>query len=156
MMTTARGFATKNNYQINANQDLIALGVSDLASGLSRGFLVSGADSRTEVADATGGKTQVVSLVAAVAMTLVLLFFTAPLSYLPTTALSAILITSSIGLFDFASLNNFYRVKRIEFYHSLVAMVGVMTVGILPGILVALGLTFLYLIALASKPHGEV
>ena len=73
MMTTARGFANKNNYPIDANQDMIALGFSDLASGLSRGFVVSGADSRTAVADTSGGKTQLTSVVAAMAMALVLL-----------------------------------------------------------------------------------
>src|SRR5262249_18263511 len=156
MMTTARGFATKNGYQIDANRDLIALGACDLVSGLSRGFVVSGADSRTAVADSAGGKTQVTSLVAAFAMALVLLFLTAPLTYLPSCALAAILISSSIGLFDWASLRQFYRVSRPEFRHSVVAMLGVMTVGILPGILVALGLTFLRLVSLASRPHDAV
>ena len=79
MMTTARGFASKNGYAIDVNQDMIALGISDLASSLSRGFVVSGADSRTAVADATGGKTQVTTLVAAATMAAVLLFLTRPL-----------------------------------------------------------------------------
>lgn len=81
MMTTARGFAAKNGYQIDANRDLMALGVCDLASGLTRGFVVSGADSRTAVADATGGKTQLTSVVTSVAIAFVLLFLTAPLAY---------------------------------------------------------------------------
>src|SRR6185295_10044804 len=65
MMPTARGFAAKNGYRVDANQEFIALGASNLAAGLSRGFVVSGADSRTAVGDAAGGKTQVTSIVAA-------------------------------------------------------------------------------------------
>jgi MFS superfamily sulfate permease-like transporter len=68
MMTTARGFAAKNGYRIDVNRDMFALGVCDLASAFNRGFVVSGADSRTAVADSAGGKTQVASLVAAVVL----------------------------------------------------------------------------------------
>jgi high affinity sulfate transporter 1 len=156
MMTTARGFATKNGYQIDANRDLVALGACDIASGLSHGFVVSGADSRTAVADASGGKTQVTSLVAAATMAFALLFLTGPLAYLPSAALAAILITSAIGLFDVASLRRYYRTSRPEFRHLVVAMLGVMTVGILSGIVVAVGLALLRLLKLASKPHDAV
>lgn len=156
MMTTARGFAAKNGYAINVNQDMFALGVSDLASGLTRGFVVSGADSRTAVADSSGGKTQVTSVVAAAAMAAVLLFLTKPLAYLPTAALAAILISSAIGLFDVASLRRYYRVSPAEFRHSVVAMLGVMTVGVLPGVLIAVALALLKLLRLASRPHDAV
>lgn len=156
MMTTARGFATKNGYQIDANRDLIALGVCDLASGLSRGFVVSGADSRTAVADSAGGKTQMTSVFASIAIALVLLFLTAPLAYLPSTALASILIASSISLFDLKSLRRYYRISKPEFRHALVAMLGVMTMGVLMGVLVAVGLAMLKLLILASKPHDAV
>ena len=156
MMTTARGFATKNGYRIDPNRDLIALGVCDLASGLSRGFVVSGADSRTAVADSAGGKTQLTSVIASLSILLVLLFLTAPLAYLPTTALAAILISSSIGLFDLGSLRRYYRISRAEFRHAMVAMLGVMTVGVLAGVLLALALSILRLLMLASKPHDAV
>src|SRR6185295_8223412 len=100
MMTTARGFAAKNGYRIDVNRDMLALGVSDLASAFNRGFVVSGADSRTAVADSSGGKTQVTSLIAALVMAFVLLFLTKPLAYVPSTALAAILVSSAMGLFD--------------------------------------------------------
>lgn len=156
MMTTARGFATKNGYQIDANRDLVALGVCDLASGLSRGFVVSGADSRTAVADAAGGKTQMTSVFTSIAIALVLLFMTGPLAYLPSAALAAILIASSISLLDLASLRRYYRISRPEFRHAIVAMLGVMTVGVLVGVLVAVGLAMLKLLMLASKSHDAV
>ena len=156
MMTTARGFAAKNGYAIDVNQDMIALGVSDLASGFSRGFVVSGADSRTAVADSAGGKTQLTALVAAATMAVVLLFLTRPLAYLPTAALAAILVSSALGLFDVASLQRYYRISRSEFWLSVVAMLGVMTVGVLPGVLIAVGLALLKLLRLASRPHDVV
>lgn len=156
MMTTARGFAAKNGYSIDVNRDLIALGVSDLASGLSRGFAVSGADSRTAVADASGGKTQLASVVAAAVMAIVLLFLTEPLAYVPTAALAAILISSALGLFDFASLRRYYQMSPPEFRHAIVAMLGVMTIGVLPGVLVAVALALFRLLMLASHPHDAV
>lgn len=156
MMTTARGFAARNGYRINVNQDMFALGVSDLAAAFNRGFVVSGADSRTAVADSAGGKTQVASLVAAGAMALVLLFLTKPLAYVPTAALAAILISSAIGLFDFGSLRDYYRLSRPEFRQSVVAMLGVMTLGVLPGVLIAVGLAILKLLRQASRPRDAV
>lgn len=156
MMTTARGFATKNGYQIDPNRDLMALGACDLASGFSRGFVVSGADSRTAVADSAGGKTQMTSVVTSISIALVLLFLTAPLGYLPISALAAILISSSIGLFDLHSLRRYYHLSRPEFRHAVVAMLGVMTVGVLGGVLIAVGLAILRLLVLASKPRDAV
>ena len=156
MMTTARGFAAKNGYQINANRDMFALGISDLASALNGGFVVSGADSRTAVADASGGKTQVATVVAAATMAIVLLFLTHPLAYLPTAALAAILIASAIGLFDIASLRKYYALSKPEFWLSVIAMVGVMSLGVLPGVLIAVGLAIFKLLQLASQPHDAV
>jgi len=156
MMTTARGFAARNGYQINANQDMLALGASDLASALNRGFVVSGADSRTAVADSAGGKTQVASLVAAGVMSIALLFLTKPLAYVPSAALAAILISSALGLFDFASLREYFRLSKPEFRHSVIAMIGVMTLGVLQGVLIAVGLALLKLLRQASRPRDAV
>lgn len=156
MMTTARGFAAKNGYTIDVNRDMSALGACDLAAGLSSGFVVSGADSRTAVADSSGGKSQMTSIVAAIAMALVLLFFTGPLAYVPTTALAAILISSASGLFDFASMRRYYELSKPEFYQCVIATLGVMTIGVLPGVLIAVTLAMLNLLARASKPNNVV
>ena len=156
MMTTARGFAAKNGYRINVNQDLFALGVSDLASALNRGFVVSGADSRTAVADSSGGKTQMASLVAALVMAIVLLFLTKPLAYVPTAALASILISSALGLFDWASLRRYYRLSKPEFRQSVAAMLGVMTLGVLQGVLIAVALAMLNLLRQASHPRDAI
>jgi high affinity sulfate transporter 1 len=156
MMTTARGFAAKNGYSIEVNREMFALGISDIASAFNRGFVVSGADSRTAVADASGGKTQITTVVAAVTMAIVLLFLTTPLALVPSAALAAILMSSAIGLFDIRSLRDYFHASKPEFRHSIVAMLGVMTVGVLPGVLIAVALAFLNLIRIASRPRDAV
>lgn len=155
-MLTARSFAAKHHYEIDANRDLIALGLSNLASGISQGFVISGADSRTAISDSVGGKTPLTALVAAAAMLAVLVFATAPLAYLPHTALAAVLISAALGLFDVPTLKELYRVSPAEFRHALVAMLGIITVGVLPGVLIAIGLAILRLLALASQPSDAI
>ena len=94
---TARIFAVKNHYVIDANRDLVALGAANVMTGLSHGFVISGADSRTAVNDLVGGKTQITSLVAAACTALVLLFLTAPLAFVPVAALGAVLLTAGLS-----------------------------------------------------------
>ena len=156
MMTTARGFAAKNGYTVRANQDMVALGVCDLAAGLSQGFVVSAAASRTAVADSSGSKTQMTGIFAAVFISAVLVFLTGPLAFLPTTVLAAILISAVLGLFDFASLRRYYKLSKPEFRHAVIAMLGVITVGVLPGILVAVALALFKLLLHASHPNDAL
>jgi high affinity sulfate transporter 1 len=156
MIPTARGFAAKNGYRVDPNREFTALGAANIAAALARGFVVSGADSRTAVGDAAGGKSQLTGIVAAAAMTVVLLFFTAPLALLPRAALAAIVISAVLGLFDFASLRRYYRTARLECWLSLVTTLGVLVLGLLPGILIAVGLAIIKLLQLASRPHDAV
>jgi high affinity sulfate transporter 1 len=155
-MVTARGFAAKNHYEVDSNREFIALGVADLGAGLLQGFAVSGADSRTAVNDSVGGKSQATSLVAAGLLILVLLFLTGPLAALPITVLAAVLINAALGLFDFESLIRLRRVSPQEFRLSIVASLGVITLGVLPGVLVAVGLALFQLLVKASSPHDAV
>ncbi len=155
-MVTARGFAVKNRYEIDPNKEFIALGMADIGAGVLQGFAVSGADSRTAVNDAVGGKSQATGLVAAALLVLVLIFLTGPLSSLPIAVLAAVLIHSAIGLFDLPSLIRLRKVSRKEFRLSIVTLLGVITVGVLPGVVVAVGLALLQLLASASKPHSAV
>jgi high affinity sulfate transporter 1 len=152
-MVTARGFALKNRYDIDSNQEFIALGVADIGAGLLQGFAISGADSRTAVNDSVGGKTQLTGVVAAALLVAVLLFFTGPLALLPVTVLAAVLINSALGLFDVPNLLWLRRVSPQEFRLSIVTLLGVITVGVLPGVVVAVGLALVQLLARASHPH---
>ena len=152
-MVTARGFALKNRYDIDSNQEFIALGVADIGAGLLQGFAISGADSRTAVNDSVGGKSQLTGVVAAALLVVVLLFFTGPLALLPVTVLAAVLINSALGLFDVQNLLWLRRVSPQEFRLSIVTLLGVITVGVLPGVVVAVGLALVQLLARASHPH---
>jgi len=155
-MVTARGFAVKNRYDIDANQEFVALGVANIGAGISQGFAVSGADSRTAVNDASGGKSQITGLVAAAVLALTLLFLTKPLGRLPIAVLSAVLIKTAMSLFDLKALVNLRRVSPHEFRLSLITLLGVITVGVLPGVVVAVGVAIVQLLIRASRPHDAV
>ena len=156
LMLTARSFAAKNGYDIDADQDFAALGAANIASAVSQGFAVSGADSRTAMSNEAGGRTHAVGLVAAAAVALVLLFFTAPLQYVPMAALGAVLIAAAMSLIDFGSLRLFYRIDRTEALLSVLATLGVVAVGAVNAILFAVVLALLRFIRLVSRPSVEI
>jgi high affinity sulfate transporter 1 len=156
MILTARSFATKNGYDIDPDQDFAALGAANVASALSQGFAVSGADSRTAVSDAAGGRTNAVGLVAAAAVALVLIFFTVLLQYIPIAALGAVLIAAGLSLIDIASLRLIFRIDRVEALLSVLAMLGVIAVGPVNGILLVVVLALLRFIRLMSRPSVEL
>lgn len=156
LMLTARSFAAKNGYDIDADQDFAALGAANIASAVSQGFAVSGADSRTAMSNEAGGRTHAVGLVAAAAVALVLLFFTAPLQYVPIAALGAVLVAAAISLIDFGSLRLFYRIDRTEALLSVLATLGVVAVGAVNAILFAVVLALLRFIRLVSRPSVEI
>ena len=155
-MVTARSFAVKNRYDIDPNREFIALGVANIGSGILQGFAVSGADSRTAVNDSMGGKSQVTGLVAAAVLASTLLFLTRPLGLLPMAVLSAVLIKASLSLFDLKALAALRRVSPREFRLCLGTLLGVITVGVLPGVVVAVGVAIVQLLVLASLPHDAV
>ena len=156
LMLTARSFAAKNGYDIDADQDFAALGAANIASAVSQGFAVSGADSRTAMSNEAGGRTHAVGLVAAAAVALVLLFFTAPLQHVPIAALGAVLIAAATSLIDFGSLRLFYRIDRTEALLSVLATLGVVAVGAVNAILFAVVLALLRFIRLVSRPSVEI
>jgi MFS superfamily sulfate permease-like transporter len=96
-IVVARSFAAKGRYEVDVDQEFIALGACQIAAGLSQGFAISGADSRTAMNYASGGKSQVSALVAAGMMAAVLVFLTGPLGFLPKAALGAVLIVAAIA-----------------------------------------------------------
>jgi high affinity sulfate transporter 1 len=153
---TAKSFARRNRYEINANQELIAFGASNIASGLAQGFPVTGADSRTAVNNAMGGKTQLVGIVAAGSMLLVLFFLTEPLGYVPTPALAVVIMVSAVGLFDYQELRSLYEISYRELLLSVSTTMGVLILGVLPGVLLAVALSLFWLLTVVSRPHDGV
>jgi MFS superfamily sulfate permease-like transporter len=155
-MLTARSFAAKNHYDIDVDREFSALGAANIASALSQGFAVSGADSRTAMNDASGGQTRVAGLVAAASVSLVLLFLTAPLRFVPIAALGAVLIRASASLMDLSSLRRFWVLDKLEFLLSVTATLGVVWVGAIQAILIAVLLALGRFVRLAARPHVEV
>jgi MFS superfamily sulfate permease-like transporter len=156
MMITARSFASKNHYDVDVDREFAALGASNIAAALSQGFAVSGADSRTAMSDASGGRTQVTGLVAAAAIAAVLMFFTGPLRYVPIAALGAVLVKAALSLVDLEGLREIYRIDRREFALSIIATLGVVAVGAIDAILVAVVLALVRFERLISRPVVEV
>jgi MFS superfamily sulfate permease-like transporter len=152
MMVTARSFAARRRYDIDIDREFVALGACNIAAGISQGFTVSGADSRTAMGDVMGGRSQVTGLVAAIVMAVVLVRFTEPLSFVPTAALGAVLIGAALGLFDIPALVRLLHVSRSEFAVAVITMLGVIVLGVMKGILVAIGLALLLLLVRASRP----
>jgi high affinity sulfate transporter 1 len=156
MMLTARSFASKNRYDIDVDQEFAALGAANIASAFSQGFAVSGADSRTAMSDAAGGRTQLTGLVAAAAIGLVLVFFTGPLRYVPIAALGAILVKAAFSLVDLRALRIIFDIDRREFAVSILATLGVVAVGAIHAILFAVVLAILRFVGLVCRPMVEI
>ncbi len=151
-MLTARSFAARHGYTIDANHEFIALGLANIGAGVSQSFVISGADSRTAVNDLVGGKTQMVSVVVALVIVAVLVFLHGPLAWVPIAALGAVLMLAGWGLIDFRALKAFWRLSRFECGLCLLTTVGVLGVGVLPGILVAISLALLRLLYFTYRP----
>ncbi|WDG78667.1 SulP family inorganic anion transporter [Pseudomonas chlororaphis] len=155
-MLTARSFAARNGYTINANHEFLALGVSNIAAGVSSGFAISGADSRTAVNSMVGGKSQLVGIIAALVIALILLFFTAPMAWIPQAALGAVLLMAGWGLIDIKAMRVIRKLSRFEFWLCVLTTLGVIGVGVLPGIIVAVLLAILRLLKSIYQPTDAV
>lgn len=153
---TARAFATRNGYKIDANQELLALGASNLGTGLMQGFPLSSSGSRTAIGDSLGSKTQLFSLVALVVVILVLLFLRPLLALFPKAALGAIVIYAAIRLIEIPEFIRLRQFKLSEFRLALITAIGVLGTDILVGVGVAVGLSVIDLFARVARPHDAV
>src|SRR4051794_18504359 len=123
---TARAFAGRNGYRIDANQELLGLGAVNLATGVTQGFPVSSSGSRTAVGDAVGSRTQLHSLVAVASVVIALLFLRPVLASFPTAALGAIVIYAALRLIDVAEFRRLASFRRSEFLLALATTVSVL------------------------------
>ncbi len=153
---TARSFADRNDYRVDANQELLALGTSNIAVGLFQGFPVSSSGSRTAIGDALRTKSQMFSLVAFGCVVLVLVFFSNVLALFPTAALGAIVIFAALRLVDIAELRRFWSFRRSEFALALATVVGVLMFDILYGVLIAVGLSLIDMLRRVARPHDAI
>jgi len=155
-LLTAQAFASKHRYQFSANREIVAFGLNNIAAGLFHGFPVGTSESRTATNDAAGGRTQVSALVAVIFACVTLIYLTSFLGSLPKVALSAIVILAGIGLLDFRALGEIYSVRKPYAWLAVLTTLGVLLLGPLPGILIAVVFSLLYLVTQMSRPHDAV
>ncbi|MDF0533626.1 SulP family inorganic anion transporter [Shewanella sp. A32] len=156
MMLTARSFAAKNGYDIDADKEFRALGIANIAAAISQGFAISGADSRTAVNDANGGKSQLVSVFSAVLILIVVLFFTSPLQFIPAPALGVVLVIASISLIDFRAVWSLHKRDNGAFMLATITLLAVLFIGIIPGITLAVLLGLFQFIRLVMRPTDQL
>ncbi|MDJ0532921.1 MAG: solute carrier family 26 protein [Xenococcaceae cyanobacterium MO_207.B15] len=153
---TARAFANRNNYKIDANQELLALGMANLGNGLMQGFPISSSGSRTVIGDSLGSKSQLFSLVAMIAVILVLLFLRPVLALFPKAALGAIVIYAATKLIEVSEFIRLYRFRRSEFILAVVTTIAVLMTDILVGVGIAVSLSVIELFSRVARPHDAV
>ena len=153
---TARAFATRNNYKIDANQELLALGASNIGAGLMQGFPISSSGSRTVIGNALGNKTQLFSLVAMVTVIVVLLFLRPLLSSFPKAALGALVIYAATRLIEISEFLRLWHFRRTEFALAIITTIGVLATDLLVGIAIAVGLSVIELFTRVARPHDAV
>ncbi len=141
---------------IDPNQELVGLGLGNLGAAFSSGFVVCGSLSRGSVITRAGGKTQVVSLINA-GLVILTLMFALPLFFkLPQATLSAIVITAMFGLLKFSYFRQLRRINRGEFAYAMAALLGVLLLGILPGVAFGVILAIVVLVHRVSHPATAV
>ena len=148
----ARGLATQHGYVVNPSRELIAYGGANLLSGLSQGFVQAGGASQTAAAERAGGRTQLASLVAAVLVLLTGAFLAPLFKDLPQATLGAIVIVAVSGFWRIGELRRFARLRRSAILLALVALAGVLVLGVLQGLVVAAGLSLIVVIKRLSRP----
>ncbi|AMO63122.1 sulfate ABC transporter [Mycolicibacterium phlei] len=153
---TARAFAARSGGEVDANTELRALGVANLGVGMAQGFPVSSSGSRTALADSVGGRTQMYSLVCIVAVVLVLVAGRGVLANFPLAALGALVIYAAGRLVDLAAFRRLARFRRSELVLALATTVAVLTLGVLYGVLTAVGLSILDLLRRMAHAHDSV
>ncbi len=155
-IVTARSFASRGGYEVDPNRELTGFGAANIAAGFFGAFPVTASDSRTAVNMAVGGRTQVASIVAAAALVATLLYLEPALRILPVPALGAILVAAALSLIDVEALAEIRRINRIEFLFAIIALMGPLSLGVLPGIGIAVAATLVYLLYKAAHPRDAL
>ena len=155
-VTTAavREYANKHNYRININQELLAQGMSNVSSALFQGVFDNGSLSKSPVNDEAGARSQISNLAQAAFIILTLMFLAPMFSYLPEAVLGAVIIEAVVmGMMDIPEMKRIYKVKPFEFLAAMAALLGVMTFGILQGVVIGVALSIVWLVAVSALPY---
>jgi MFS superfamily sulfate permease-like transporter len=152
----SRTYAARLHTRVDPNQEMIGLGIANLAAGFFQGFPISSSSSRTPVAEAAGARTQLTGIVGALAIAVLLMLAPNLLQHLPNTALAAVVIASAIGLIEISDLKRIYRIQRWEFWLSVTCFAGVAAFGAIPGIALAIVMAVIEFLWDGWRPHSAV
>jgi len=152
----SRTYAARLGTPVDPNQEMVGLGIANLATAFFQGFPISSSSSRTPVAEAAGAKTQVTGVVGAVAIAVLLMLAPQLLQNLPHTALAAVVIAAAIGLIEVTDLLRIYRIQRWEFWLSMACFAGVAVFGAIPGIALAIVIAVIEFLWDGWRPHSAV
>ena len=152
----SRTYAARLRTRVDPNQEMVGLGVANLAAAFFQGFPISSSSSRTPVAEAAGARTQLTGIVGAIAIALILVFGPALLEDLPNAALAAVVIASAIGLIEISDLRRIYRIQQWEFWLSMTCFVGVAVFGAIQGITLAVVMAVIEFLWDGWRPHSAV
>ena len=155
-LAAARTFAAKHKYEINPNQELCAIGVANVASGLAGGIIVGGGMSGTAANDAGGARTQLSTITASLSVALTLAFLLPLIRNLPEAVLGAIVVHAVAHLADVGTLKYYAKLRSGSIWGALIALFGVLQMGILKGLIFAVGLTLIALMRKLSVPQHSV
>jgi SulP family sulfate permease len=151
-----RAVAARHHYDIQPDRELVALGMANLGAGMFHSFAVGASQSRTLLNSATGGRTQMVSLVAAVLLVGFMVFLASWIATLPTVAIAAILIFTGLTLIDVRGYLQLRRQHRRSAWVAMATSLGVVALGVLPGILVGVVLSLLHVLGQVARPHDAL
>ena len=152
----SRTYAVRLRTPVDPNQEMVGLGMANLAAAFFQGFPISSSSSRTPVAEAAGAKSQMTGVVGAIMIALLLVYAPNLLQDLPNTALAAVVIASAIGLFEVSDLRRIYRIQQWEFWLSMVCFAGVAVLGAIPGIGLAIVIAVIEFLWDGWRPHSAV
>src|SRR4051794_19807501 len=155
-ISTASSFAERTGQEVRGNQEMIGIGAANLAAGLFQGFPVSTSGSRTAVAERAGSRTQLTGVTGAALIIVMIVFLPGLFRNLPQAALAAVVITAALSLADVPATVRLWRQRKVECGLSLVAFAGVALLGVLPGIVIAVGLSILNVFRRAWRPYQTV
>jgi high affinity sulfate transporter 1 len=152
-VSAARTFALKHDYAVDARQEFLGLGAASFLVGLWQGFPVAGGLSQSAVNEKAGARTLLSLVFTSAVIALVLLFFTGLFQSLPDAVLAAIVLIAVKGLIDLKELRYLWRASRIDFAAAGVALAGVLLMGVLDGVMIAVLASVVMLLGRAAQPH---
>lgn len=153
---TSRAYSVKCSDELNENQDILGLGLSNLIAGLTGSFVVNGSPTKTQIAVDSGARSQLATLVTAAIVLIVVIFLTKPISLLPNATLASIVFLIGLEMVDMRGLKDIYREVPAEFALALITLITVVIVGVLWGIVVSVIISILLHLSHSYRPNNSI